>query len=181
MIEKHIDQLQLRAERLCEEYYKKEEELLTTIPGISTKSTIQVIAESGSDMQAFDNSKKYTSWIGFCSRNDESAGKFKSRAITKGNKYIRRIIVQAAWGAIRTKNSHFDHKFRKLTTRKGPKKAIVAIGRKLTVIAWNISKNRQEFNADLLPIFEPQDIEKTIEYYKRVIAGLAELFESSKE
>ena len=48
-----------------------------------------IAAETGGDMSAFENSRKFTGWAGLRPRNDESAGKFKSTATTKGNKHLR--------------------------------------------------------------------------------------------
>ena len=53
--------------------------------------------------KAFDSSKKLTGWTGLRPRNDESAGKIKSKATTKGNKYLKRIMVQVAWAASQTR------------------------------------------------------------------------------
>ena len=59
-------------------------------------------------MSVFENSGKITGWAGLCPKNDESAGKFKSTSITKGNKYLRAILVQVAWGTSRTKGCYFE-------------------------------------------------------------------------
>jgi len=110
----------------CAKHFSEDVSNLTTIPGISTISAIIIIAETGGDMSAFENSGKFTGWTGLRPRNDESAGKFKSTATTKGNKHLRAIIVQVGWGASRCKGSYFMDKFQKLAMRKSRKKALVA-------------------------------------------------------
>ena len=92
---------------------------------------MSIIAETGADMSVFENSGKISGWVGLRPRNDESAGKFKSKAITKGNKYLRSILVQEAWSAARTKGSYFKEKYNRLALRKSNKKAIIAIARKM--------------------------------------------------
>ena len=101
-------------DKLCAEYYSREMTLLETIPGIKRLAAMLIIAETGGDMNAFENSGKFTGWTGLRPRNDESAGKYKSTAITKGNRYLSAILVQVAWGAVRTKGSCFKEKFSRL-------------------------------------------------------------------
>lgn len=65
-------------------------------------------------------------------RNDESAGKIKSTTTTKGNKYLRRIIVQCGRALSRTKGSKFQEVFIRLRARKSRKKSLIAVERKVT-------------------------------------------------
>src|SRR5690606_37466020 len=121
-------------------------------PGVDRLAAMMIIAESGGDMLAFENSGKFTGWTGLRPRNDESAGKYKSTATTKGNKYLRSILVQCAWAASRTKGSYFQQKFNRLAVRKSRKKALIAIARKLGVIAWNMLRQNREFIPEMLPV-----------------------------
>ena len=82
-------------------------ELIQTIPGVGEISVMMIIAETGGDMSVFENSGKITGWAGLRPRNDESAGKYKSTATTKDNKYLRSVLVQASWAASRIKNGWF--------------------------------------------------------------------------
>jgi transposase len=97
-----------------------------------------IIAETGGDMSAFENSGKFTGWTGLRTGNDESAGRFKSTTTTKGNKHLRCIIVQVAWAASRTKGSFFMDKFTKLAIRKSRRKALVPIERNILVIIRHV-------------------------------------------
>ena len=105
-------------QKFCNEHFKEDINNLTTIPGVSQISAMIIIAETGGDMSVFENSGKFTGWTGLRPGNDESAGKFKSTATTKGNKHLRAIIVQVGWGASRTKCSYFMGKFQKMAMRK---------------------------------------------------------------
>jgi len=80
--------------------------LLQTIPGISQIAAMTIIAETGGDMSVFESSDKIVGWAGLRPRNDESAGKYKSTATTKGNKYLRSILVQVSWAASRIESSY---------------------------------------------------------------------------
>lgn len=162
-------------EQVCETHYKQEMELLMTIPGIAKQAAMQIIAETGGDMKAFENSGKLTGWTGLRPRNDESAGKYKSTATTNGNKYLRRILVQSAWAASRQKGSFYKSKFEQLCVRKSRKKALIAIARKLLTVVWHVLKEKQAFNPQYLPVYDPKKLELKVKYHRKEIEKLEQL------
>ena len=149
--------------------------LLQTIPGISQISAMTIVAETGGDMSAFESSDKIVGWTGLRPRNDESAGKYKNTATTKGNKYLRTILVQVAWAASRTKGSFFKDKFQRLAIRKPRKKALIAIARKILVVAWNIMRDGCEYNPRLVPIQDPVKMKAKLKYYKKEYENAAKM------
>jgi transposase len=155
----------------CEKYFMKELQLLCTIPGIQKLSAMVIIAELGVDLKTFATAAALTGWAGLRPRNDESAGKIKSKKITKGNKYLRRILVQCAWAASRQRNSWLKTKFEQLCVRKSSKKALIAISRKLLVIIWNVL-SKQEPYTEFTPKIDPQQKQKKIDYHKEIIQQL---------
>jgi transposase len=155
--------------KLCNEHFSEEISNLTTLPGVSQISAMIIIAETGGNMSAFENSGKFTGWTGLRPGNDESAGKFKSTATTKGNRHLRAIIVQVAWAASRTKGSYFMNKFTKLAIRKSRKKALVAIGRKMLVIIWHLLSEKTQYNPQRVHIYGPVKVEHKIKYHEREI------------
>ncbi len=160
---------------ICQEHYSDEMELLKTIPGIKVQSAMQIIAETGADMKAFDNSCKLTGWAGLRPKNDESAGKYKSTSITKGNKYLRRILVQCAWAASRTKGCYYKTKFEQLCIRKSRKKALIAISRKLLTVIWNVLKEKQPYNPNILPVYNEDKIKAKMKYHQKELEKLESL------
>lgn len=156
-----------KPEERCKEYYSRQLQLLETVPGIDRLAAMMIIAESGGDMTAFENSGKFTGWTGLRPRNDESAGKYKSTATTKGNKYLRTILVQCAWAASRTKGSYFQEKFHRLALRKSRKKALIAIARKLGVIIWNMLQQNREFLPEMVPVHDPVKLAARMSYHQK--------------
>jgi transposase len=152
LFERQISLYLNEMQKLCSEHFSEEISNLTTLPGVSQISAMIIIAETGGDMSAFETSGKFTGWTGLRPRNDESAGKFKSTATTKGNKHLRAIIVQVAWATSHSKGSFFMDKFMKLAIRKSRKKALVAIGRKMLVIMWHILSEKTQYNPCLVHI-----------------------------
>jgi len=181
LYEKQIQECLICMESISKEHYAKEMELLQSMPGISKISAMCIIAETGADMRVFENSGKITGWAGLRPRNDESAGKFKSKAVTKGNKYLRAILVQVAWGAARTKGSYFKEKFNRLALRKSSKKAIVAIARKMLVIIWNILNEQKPYNPTLVHIYDPVKVERSIVYHQKEIEKASKLLPKKVE
>jgi hypothetical protein len=108
-------------------------------------------------------------------RNDESAGKYKSTAMTKGNKYLKSISVQIAWAASRTKGSYFREKFSRLSIRKPLRKALIAKARKIAVLMWNMLHYEQYYNPARLIIYEPGKVDAKVKYHQREIERLEKL------
>ncbi len=102
-------------------------DLLTTIPGVSDVVAQVVIAEIGVDMHRFPTAGHLLSWAGLCPRNDESAGKRRSTRVRDGAPWLKTTLVQAAWCAARTKGTYLRAQFQRLKSRRGPKKAVVAV------------------------------------------------------
>jgi hypothetical protein len=175
LFDKHSEACLTQMRKICEEHYKKEIELIQSIPGVSDISSMIIIAETGGDMSVFENSGKITGWAGLRPRNDESAGKYKSTATTKGNKYLRSVLVQVSWAASRIKDGWFKEKFIRLTMRKSRKKALIAIARKLLTVTWNVLYYKKPYNSKLVHIYDPVKVEAKFNYYQREMERMQKL------
>jgi transposase len=122
---------------------------LSTIPGISTLSASYIIAEIGVDMSAFANSGKIVSWAGLSPRNDESAGVIKSRKTTKGNNYVKTVLCQCAWAAVKTRDTRLSNWYWRNVKRLGEKKAIIAVARKLLCYIYCMLSTGELYNREL--------------------------------
>jgi transposase len=145
LYERQMVQCEEKLVRLCKQYYDKELELLQSVPGIKQLSAACIIAEIGADMRFFQTSASLVSWAGLRPRNDESAGKIKGRKTLHGNKYLRIMLTQCAWGASRTKASIFYLRYNTLKKRMNHNKALMANARKLLVVIWNILASKQGY------------------------------------
>lgn len=101
--------------------------LLTTMPGLSDTAARAVVAEIGTDMTRFPTAGHLVSWAGLCPRLHESAGKRRSTRLRHGAPWLKTTLIQAAWAASRTKNTYLRSQFLRIKTRRGPKKAMVAV------------------------------------------------------
>ena len=118
-------------------------ELLSTIPGVDKESASYILAEIGNDMDRFPDENHLASWAGLSPGNNESAGKKKSSRITHGDKWLKAMIVQCAWGATRTKGTYLRSKYDSLVGRRGKKKALIAVGHKILIAAYFILKYKE--------------------------------------
>ena len=127
--------------------YKIQIDQLDSIPGIDVAAALTIIAETSATPQDnFDSAKRLVSWAGLSPRNDESAGKIKSRKITKGSPYIKAILCQVAWAAVRTRNSSFHDWFWTHQGKLGRKKAIIAVARRILMLIYKLLKSGEFYD-----------------------------------
>ena len=122
-------------------------ELLSAIPGISQLSAALILSEIGFDMSVFPSDKDMVSWAGLAPTNNESAGKKKSVRISKAGLFLKPLLVQCAFAAVKnTKNPSFALKYQKIKKRRGHKKAIIAIARMMLVCIYHMLDTGECFN-----------------------------------
>lgn len=154
------------------EPYQTQVDLLKTIPGVKDLAAASIIAEIGVDMNQFKDESHLSAWAGLCPGNNESAGKKKSSRIRKGNTSLRVIMTQAAWAASRTKNTYLGAKYRSLIPRKGKKRAIIAVGRKMLVICYHILKKNIPFNEIGIDFLDKLEPERKARYHEKRLEEL---------
>jgi transposase len=111
---------------------------LAEVPGLGVDSAQQIIAEVGVQASTFPSAAEFTSWVGTCPGKEESAEQNRSSRFAKGNKYLRRVLNQAAHAAVMKKSSYFQGVFRRLLPRLGYQSAIWAIAHRLCRLVWKI-------------------------------------------
>jgi transposase len=136
--------------RLAELLPAADQERLDRIVGINRTTIENVIAEIGVDMSVFPDDHHLASWCGVCPGNEESAGRRLRSRTRRGNRWLRRALVQAAWAASHTKNSYLAAQYRRLAARRGKRRALVAVGHSLLVIIYHVLGKKVEYR-DLGP------------------------------
>jgi transposase len=124
---------------------------LDEIPGIGPRAAAVIIAEIGLDMTRFPTPGHLASWAKFAPGVKSSAGKNKGNGSTgHGNRYLARVLGEAAVGAGRT-DTFLGARYRRLTRRRGKKKAMVAVGRSILTIIWHLLNDPDARYKDLGP------------------------------
>jgi transposase len=120
--------------------------LLMTTPGVSATAAAVIVAEIGDDMSTFPTAGHLVSWAGLCPRLDESAGKRRSTRTRSGAPWLKTTLVQGAWAAARKKDSYFHAQFLRLKSRRGPKKAILAVAASMLTDVYYMLRDGVEFH-----------------------------------
>jgi transposase len=132
---------------------------LDAITGVNRRTIENVVAEIGSDMSRFADGDHLSSWAGMSPGHEESAGKRSRSRTTKGNRWLRRALNEAAWAASHSKDSYLAAQYRRLAARRGKKRAVMAVGHSILVIFYHLLKeggDYQDLGADFFDKLEPE-------------------------
>lgn len=178
-IRHHMAYLQSQVEVLKEEMDRllsenqEDIELLRTIPGVDKVIAVKILAETGAKVEeTFGSAKRLAKWVGICPGNNESGGKRLSGRTPHGNKYLKSILVEAAWAATRTKGTYLRAKFDSMVGRKGRKKALLIVGHKILCAVYHILTTRLSYQAYSVEDFEMKRNQKRIAYLHNELKGL---------
>lgn len=154
--------------------------LLDTIPGVGEQVAQVIVAEIGTDMTRFGNSRSLARWARLAPGNNESAGKRLSGRIGHGNRALRSALVQAAHAAVKVKDCYLAQVYHRLVGRRGVKRAIIAVAHRILHAAFHILADRepyQDYSPPPRPVRTPnvQDLTHRIELlgYKVILEPLA--------
>lgn len=142
-MEQQITHLDQRIEEVMSPLDKTAIKLLDEIPGIDQRAAQNIVAEIGADMSAFPTADHLASWAGLCPGNNQSGGKRRSGRMTQGNRWVKGTLNQCAWAASRKKNSYYQAQFRRITARRGVKRANMAVAHSLLCVCWQLLKHGQ--------------------------------------
>lgn len=147
-------------------------ERLVTIPGVERQTAITIVAEIGVDMSRFPSDRHLTSWAGLAPGNHQSGGKQRAGKTRKGNRYLRRALVQAAHAAARAKGTYLKARYHRLAARRGKQRAAVAVGCTILRIAYFLILREETYRELGEDHFDRLDKERTT---KRLVRRLENL------
>ena len=167
----HIDELEAHRKEIESEILQIAEpfsavlDLLYTLPGLDKNpmTAIAILSEIGPDMSVFPSSKHLVSWAGCCPRNDQSNQKVKSRRISRAGSYLKPLLVQVANALIKSKKHlEFKERYHRIKSRRGHKKAIIAVCKMLLTAIWNMLSKLEPYNPKGFLEHRPVKQEKTL-------------------
>ena len=128
--------------------WQREADLLTSVPGFGDVVAQAWLGEIGPAPHLhFASHEKLASWVTLCPGNNISARKRKYSRTGDAGTYIKPMLIQAAWAAIRVKGrlqARYNRLVRRFGGDKNPgakKKAITAIAHTLLKIAYQVLKS----------------------------------------
>jgi transposase len=163
-LESQITEFSLRiAQHLDAMLSAEARQRLDDIPGVNRTTIENVIAEIGVDMSIFPDEHHLASWCGMCPGNEESGGRRLRSRTRKGNRWLRRALAEAAWAASKVKDSYLRAQFRRVSAKRGKKRALVAVGHSLLVIIYHVLKKGvkyQDLGPDYFDKLEPERLRR---------------------
>jgi transposase len=145
---------------------------LDTIPGVDRIGAIGIVVETGGDMSRFPSAGHLCSWGAMCPGQNESAGKRRSGKTRKGNRYLRRTLIQAALGATRKNGSALQARYHRVKRHRGHKKAVVAVGHQILEIAYYIMRDGVTYDELGADYFDRRHAERAVRRHVRQLEAL---------
>jgi transposase len=137
LLDKQIEELSRMSAKALESHQDAVVRI-AKVPGFGVESAQQIIAEVGVDAEVFPSAGEFASWVGVCPGSNVSAEENHSSRCPKGNRYVRRLLSEAAQAAVKKKGSHFQNVFRRFLPRLGYNGAIWAVAHRLARLLWKI-------------------------------------------
>jgi transposase len=156
---------------LRQELYRISGVDLTRIDGVSLQTAQKVLFEIGTDVSAWSDERKFSSWLGLSPNHRISGGKVLKR---KSRKVINPLSVALRLAArtLRNSKSALGANFRRLTAKLGMPKAITAMARKLAVLIYRMLKYGSAYVDKGLQHYERKYQETKLQYLRRQAARL---------
>lgn len=171
LLDRQVEEVEEKIQEKLEPY-RRQFELLLTIPGIKDASAAAILAEIGPDMKPFETADRISSWAGICPGNNRSAGKSKSSHVKKGNRYLLAALVQAGWAAARKRDCVFQRRFHRWVGKLGKKKANVAIAHSLLRVAYTILRDGRPYEEPDQDLLHELERQKLVHHHARRLRQL---------
>lgn len=121
-------------------------DLICTIPGISTAVAEVVVAETGGDLSVFPTPEQFVAWAGVAPGKNESAGRSKPARARPGDRHLKGAMGTAAMAAARTTDTYLTARYRRISSRRGPKRAMVATQRTMLTAMWHMAHTGEVYH-----------------------------------
>jgi len=126
-LERQIGEFDRQIEAVLRPFENSAVQMLDEIPGVDVRAAQNIIAEIGTDMSRFPTAAHLCSWAGLSPGNNKSASKRGGGRTGEGNRWLKRTLTQTAWAASRKKGSGLQAQYRRLSGRRGKKRAVMAV------------------------------------------------------
>ena len=146
--------------------------LLDSVPGIAQRGAEEVLAEIGPDMDRYPSAHHLASWAKLCPGNSISAGKRTQGKRAPSSPYVRSLMIQLAWGATRKKGSYHQAYHKRVSGRRGSKRAVVAVAHSMLVSIYHMLSENKPYNELGSDYFDQINKEKVVRRARRRLEKL---------
>lgn len=158
---------------------------LSKMPGVDLYAAQELLAEIGPRAAAFPSAEQFASWVGVCPGSQESAGVNYSHRSPHGNRYLRRLLTQIAWGAIHTKKTFYAGVFQRLKGKIQAKGAAWAVAHRMGRVIWLLMHEEVEYQEKGQAVPNPRVLARKfrnlLREFKSQGIDVRELFEKTME
>jgi transposase len=110
--------------------------VLDPIPGVDQRGAERLVAEWGTDMSRVGTASRLSAWMGVAPGHDERAGKPRAGTTRQGHRTLRTGLTPLAHAAARTTGTDLSALSQRLATRRGSKRALMAVAPAIVVSAF---------------------------------------------
>jgi transposase len=160
----HVAELTERIDKVIEPF-RDVVSLLRTVPGVSDRGAVAILAEIGPEMSRFPTAAHLASWSGICPGHHQSAGRLGSTSTRPGNAHLQAALGNAAMGAARTKGCYLQFRYRRHASRSTALKGLVATEHAIITSIWHMLSTAAPYNdlgADYYHRRDPENTKRRI-------------------
>ena len=118
--------------------FRRQLALIETIPAVGRRAAEIILAEIGADPTRFPTGAHLASWAGMCPGNNQSGTRIKATPTRHGDPWLKGILGQVAMNAARSKGTYLGARYRRIASRRGSKRAMVAVGHTILLAVWTM-------------------------------------------
>ena len=140
--------------------------------GVSETTALEILSETGTDLNRWPTANHFVSWLNLCPNNKITGGKLVSSKIMKKLPNNAAQAFRAAANGVRRSDNWLGDYFRRMRAKGGHKFAITATARKLALIFYNMVKNKEAFKAVDIEVYKEKQRQSKIQYLEKRLAQL---------
>jgi len=145
---------------------------VTTIYGISEIAALEILAETGTNLNKWPTENHFVSWLNLCPNNKISGGKLISSQMLKKKPNAASQAFRYAANGLQRSDHWLGDYFRRMKAKGGNKYAIVAVARKLAIIYYKMVRFKQPFQPFDNDEYKQKCQRAKIAYLERTLARL---------
>jgi transposase len=159
-VEASVSELEARIEEALDPF-RRQVELLCTVPGVKANAAASIIAEIGVDMSVFPSADHLVAWAAISPGLNKSGGKTKSSR-TKPGRWLKATMTQCAWAASHQRDCYLNTRYHRIKSRRGPKKAVVAVANTMLRAMYHMLANDVPYRDVGADFFDREHRDKTV-------------------